>query len=364
MERVASLSVSQRPGRLRTELRRHGPYLCCGFGVLAAAESSKARLLSLNADDAGMAVLSFVIFTPMLLPALLPMLFFRIAVFDRAPSPGRALAAEVKRFLFADGRLLSGCFMLLAVVAFMTGFAVFKALIPYIRPFAWDATFDSWERWLHFGYRPWELLQPLLGHPLVTTAISINYSFWFVSLSMYWLHFAFEERPGVLRSQAMLAFLLTWSIGGVLLATLLSSAGPCFYGKLDLGSDPYAGLMDYLHGTARSFPVWALDIQDTLWSNYSSTYGQDIAKGISAMPSMHNAQALLLVFAVWKKHPLVRGLAMAHGGLVFLGSIHLGWHYAVDGYLAFAIAGAAWLVAGLLARAWEGRRLTAAALPR
>lgn len=362
MERAASLSVSECQGRWRTQLRRHGPYLCCGFGVLAAAELSKARLLGLNADDAGMAALSFAIFAPMLLPALLPMLFFKIAVFDRAPRPGRALACELKRFLTADGRLLSGCVMLLAVVAFMTGFAVFKALIPYVRPFAWDATFDSWERWLHFGYRPWELLQPLLGHPLVTTAISINYSFWFVSLSMYWLHFAFEEKPGSMRNQAMLAFLLTWSVGGVLLATLLSSAGPCFYGKLDLGADPYAGLMDYLRGTARSFPLWALDLQDTLWANYSSAYGEDIAKGISAMPSMHNAQSLLLVLAVWKKHRVVRRLALAHGVLVFVGSIHLGWHYAVDGYLGFAVAAVAWLAAGRLARAWESRSLMVSGL--
>jgi hypothetical protein len=34
--------------------------------------------------------------------------------------------------------------------------------------------------------------------------------------------------------------------------------------------------------------------------------------------------------------------------LVFIGSIHLGWHYAVDGYLAVAFAWALWRLTGWL----------------
>ena len=47
-----------------------------------------------------------------------------------------------------------------------------------------------------------------------------------------------------------------------------------------------------------------------------------------------------------------RGL-MVHAALIFLGSIHLGWHYAVDGYLAFALAYAVWRAMEPVARWWE-----------
>jgi multisubunit Na+/H+ antiporter MnhF subunit len=70
---------------------------------------------------------------------------------------------------------------------------------------------------------------------------------------------------------------------------------------------------------------------------------------------MHNAQCLLLVLAVWKKARIVRNLAIIHGVLVFLGSVHLGWHYAVDAYLAWIVVGVAWVVSGAFARFWEGR---------
>jgi hypothetical protein len=39
--------------------------------------------------------------------------------------------------------------------------------------------------------------------------------------------------------------------------------------------------------------------------------------------------------------------------VVFIGSVHLGWHYAVDGLLAFAMTAAIWKAAGLYLD-WSG----------
>ena len=45
------------------------------------------------------------------------------------------------------------------------------------------------------------------------------------------------------------------------------------------------------------------------------------------------------------------GIAFAaYAGVILLGSVHLGWHYAVDGYAAIGIALACWWIAGVLAR--------------
>ena len=46
------------------------------------------------------------------------------------------------------------------------------------------------------------------------------------------------------------------------------------------------------------------------------------------------------------------GLSFA--ALIFVGSIHLGWHYAIDGYAGAAVALFGWWAAGRLVR-WDGR---------
>ena len=41
--------------------------------------------------------------------------------------------------------------------------------------------------------------------------------------------------------------------------------------------------------------------------------------------------------------------------LVFIASVHLGWHYAVDGYGAWLIALPLWWIAGRIAAWWEAK---------
>lgn len=341
--------------RLGASVRVHLPFLLFGLTMVAVSFGIKAEFGAITQVDVILLAFSLLLFWPLLIPALLPMLFFRVAAYEKAASPAKALLASFKPFFTANGRLVPGLLMLLSVSLFMAGFASLKASITDIQPFAWDNSFDFWDRALHLGYRPWELLQPLLGYGPVTAAININYHFWFLSLTMFWLHFGFAEQSGFLRLRAVAAFMLTWSVGGVVLATVFSSAGPCFYGLAGLTPDPYVPLMSYLRETAQHYPVWAVDLQDELWRNFANHGTADATKGISAMPSMHNAQCLLLVLAAWNKGALVRNLAIGHGVLVFLGSIHLGWHYAVDAYLAFAVAAVAWILSGWAARWWMTR---------
>ena len=335
------------------EIFRQGPFLAFGLAMLLLSEGLRVFLGDTSSVPVTVRVAGFLYFLLLTLIGVFPMQFFRVAVFENARSPTRALLKSVRGFFMDDSRLLRGFITLTAIFIFISSFGALKASITLVQPFAWDSAFDDLDRWLHFGYRPWELLAPLLNHPPVTTVIAVNYHMWFLGLTLYWLYFAFEERPGVFRTQALLAFMLTWSVGGVALAMLFSSAGPCYFGKLGLGHDPYAELMAYLHETSKSWPVWAVALQDSLWANYANGSG-DITKGISAMPSMHNAQCLLLVLAVWNKAPIVRNLAILHGVLVFLGSVQLGWHYAADAYLAWIVAGLAWVASGAFARRLEG----------
>ncbi|MBS0274082.1 MAG: hypothetical protein JSR55_06705, partial [Proteobacteria bacterium] len=147
-----------------------------------------------------------------------------------------------------------------SLIAFSTlavSFTTLKEAIPKIHPFSWDTTFMQWGRIIGFGHLPWEILQPVLGYAPVTTAINFAYDMWFFVMfgCLFWQ--AFSAKGGVLRLQFLLAFSFAWFIGGNLLATAFSSAGPCFYGFLHPGHDPYAAQMAYLHAINRNWPIFS-----------------------------------------------------------------------------------------------------------
>ena len=195
---------------------------------------------------------------------------------------------------------------------------------------------------------PWERLQPLLGHPLVTGLLNFSYHFWFFLFYavLYWL--ILDTRRPLLRMQFLLSFALTWIVLGSILAVLFASVGPCYYGHLH-ASDPYAPLMAYLHDANQHVPVWALQVQEMLWQGYQSK-GANGELGISAMPSMHVATAVLMALMGWNVSRAAGIALSAFAVLILLGSIHLGWHYALDGYVGAAGAALVWRLVGRLLR--------------
>jgi hypothetical protein len=103
--------------------------------------------------------------------------------------------------------------------------------------------------------------------------------------------------------------------------------------------------MEYLHRVDSVHPLTSLDVQARLWSGYSSGAMHLIA-GIAAMPSVHVALPVLYALAGWKLDRRLGILFGAYALLIFLGSVHLGWHYAVDGYVTFLIVPIVWWLCG------------------
>lgn len=132
-------------------------------------------------------------------------------------------------------------------------------------------------------------------------------------------------------------------------ATLLSSVGPCFVGPL-FGNPHFAELMAYLHHADRVHPLAVLDVQRQLLEWYQAE-DAGLGRGITAMPSMHVALAWLYVLATW---PIDRRLGCAFAVFfiaIQLSSVHLAYHYAVDGYLAVVLVTAIWVACRRVA-AW------------
>ena len=255
------------------------------------------------------------------------------------------IAADLRGNWLGVERVAGGLLAVLVLQFFLSLFTSLKAMIPVIQPFAWDATFAAWDRALHGGVDPWRLLQPVLGHPAATTAVNFLYQCWLFVLYGILVWQAFLARDRRLRMQFLLSFVLSWALLGSLAATLLSSAGPVYFGRVTGLEDPYLPLLDYLRAADQVLPVWALEVQDRLWAAYAAD-GEMLGKGISAMPSIHVASSVLFALVAWRANRVLGWVFWAYAAAVMLGSVHLAWHYALDGYLGAALTVLVWRLAG------------------
>jgi hypothetical protein len=229
----------------------------------------------------------------------------------------------------------------------MSAFTSFKTMIPLANPYSWDPVFAEWDAVLHGGIQPWQLLQPIFGYPLVTSTINFFYNLWFFVMYAVLFWQAFNLSDIRQRMQFFLTFIASWVLMGTVVATLFSSVGPCYYGHVVGGENIFQPLMEYLWRANEAFPVWALRIQEMLWEAYE-VGGTDLGSGISAMPSMHVSMAFLFAVVAWRT-----GRALGIGFTIFallivIGSVHLGWHYAIDDYAAIAGTWLIWRAVGWL----------------
>ncbi|HWA49407.1 MAG TPA: hypothetical protein VG742_14120, partial [Dongiaceae bacterium] len=80
--------------------------------------------------------------------------------------------------LLSHERLFLALPILAVWPALTNSFSLMKSLIPVFHPFSLDMFLHDTDRMLHFGRDPWALLQPLLGHPLITFLIDRLYALW------------------------------------------------------------------------------------------------------------------------------------------------------------------------------------------
>lgn len=234
-------------------------------------------------------------------------------------------------------------------------FSTVKSAIPALNPFSWDEYFMLMDRDIFFGVDPWILLKDVLGEPHVTSAISLLYSnLWMIVVASV-VTYSFVAGDDYRRVQFTLSCVLTWIVSGNILAIAFSSAGPCYYGFFVDGVDPYARLMEYLAEVdAQTGAVVSLQVQELLWTIFVDSEGQ--VSGISAMPSLHIMFCLLVAFYVYDINRVLGLFLYFYAIIVCIGSVYLGWHYAVDGIAAIVLAVATWFASGWVLRRAGYRR--------
>ena len=285
-----------------------------------------------------------------------------ILLVDRPRRPLLTLLVEIRERFATSERIAFALPTLIFIPIFAGTFSLSKLLISKIHPFAWDVTFAQWDRVLHFGFAPWELLQPLLGHPDITWMVNWTYNAWFGVMAFAWIWQAFSMRDKHLRLQFFYALLLAWILLGNVAATIFSSAGPCYYGFIIEGPDPFAPLLAYLQDANRQSEVWALKTQAELWQTNISGELR-LGGGVSAMPSLHVTMAFLVFLVCWRTSKFFGVLAFAFFLLILIGSVHLAWHYAIDGYFAVVATLLIWFVSGRLATLTYPATARAVAVP-
>jgi hypothetical protein len=217
-------------------------------------------------------------------------------------------------------------------------------------PFAWDDYLANADRLLFLGIDPWRITHAVLGSAASTSIIDRLYTLW-VPMVMVGVIVACLAKP-VARAQYLLSFAVAWVVIGVVGAYLLSSAGPCYSHLIGTqAADWFAPLRERLIAQHAEVRLGAVGWQSTLWnSNVLHDYG--FARGISAT-SMHNAICMLYVLALWSAGRAWRTLSCIYAGVIWVGSVHTGWHYAVDGLIAWAMMAAIWSGVGAYLR-WCG----------
>lgn len=266
------------------------------------------------------------------------------------PSP-LSVIVSVARARWDRDRFASLFWPPILFATLMASFNAFKQMVLPVAGFAYDPAFARADKLLFLGADPWKVTHAYLGSPNATWLVDRAYHGWFVPMSLGVLLCAWLPASTYrLRNQYLLSYIAIWVGIGSILAFLLPSAGPCYYENF-VGSYPsFAELKANLVAAqaASGAKLTALSNQAGLLHVFGGN-ALAVGAGISAMPSVHNGLAVLFAIAAYRVNKIAGWFLAAYALLIWIGSIHLGWHYAVDGPVAAALTLMIWPLAGRIA---------------
>ena len=265
--------------------------------------------------------------------------------------------AHAKQFLanrWVTDRGLSIVTPPLTVTILLCAFNIYKQVRLPAAGFHAETYLADADRLL-FGVDAWQITHWLLPSPWASKLLDMSYHAWFLPMTLGVVLCSFARPGSRLALRYLTSYALLWILLGTLIAYLIPASGPCFYQYFQPDPDRFSALTQLLsaqnaflraHGV---HGLLAVDYQHSLLRDFASPQ-LELGAGISAMPSLHNAMAVLFSCAAYHADRRIGRLFVAYAALIWIGSIHLGWHYAIDGIVAAVMTVAIWKATGLIYR--------------
>jgi PAP2 superfamily. len=336
------------PGRVRIALRRDRPiylmiaaYALAGAGFLAVIGEFDPSVFFVYVHGYAANALA-------LMPAVVIGLSLLVVRFRHRHRRMLVLRMMLRPQRLARG--LAGVVLVIAMAIFQGTFTAIKTALPEVtqafatQPFFADPAFADLERAV-FGGDPWQQLHALLPDSVtLMRLVELNYGVgWAIVTMLILFHFATSPRADGLRIRYFACFILTWFLLGNVFAAVGMSAGPALYGFATGDPARFADLVAALSPTG-GMPFSASSFQAYLADAYRGGEG-GFGTGISAFPSLHVGAMMIDALFLREIDRRLGLAAFAYTALIWVSSVYLGWHYAVDGLFSILF------VAGLYAAA-------------
>ena len=236
-------------------------------------------------------------------------------------------------------RFIAGTLLMVLVLApFEAMFASIKSAFSG-GDFGYDTVIADFDKLIHFGHAPVKYLLAVAQNEWVLRIIEFNYDvLWFVLCFgiLYWV--AISPRADGFRLRYCATFFAVWVIVGNVIAGLFPTAGPAFYSLVTGDTQRFSKVRAFLENTAGSFSS-AADSQHYLWSLHQAGLS-GFGSGISAFPSMHVALITMNALFIAERSRRLGIAAGLYAVFIIISSVYLGWHYAIDGYVAVILSSA------------------------
>jgi len=231
-------------------------------------------------------------------------------------------------------------------------FLSFKVNIPNFAPFSWDHAFAKIDRLLFFGYDPWVLTHWVFPGLDGAVYLDAAYVLWFVVMNLCNVSVALLPMRNHTRLTYLLAYGINGVIGGGFIAIMMPAVGPVYMEKIT-GDPTFVPLMDLLYQYSHLTELRALRLQEILWESYANPDVDPL--GISAFPSMHVEMAATFACLGFAVNRVIGWTLAAFTAIILIGSVHLGWHYAIDGIGGIALALLFWWISARVTSWWLAR---------
>lgn len=239
-----------------------------------------------------------------------------------------------------------------------------KHIILNINHSNYDLLFWQLDRVIHFGLQPNVFLMQVIGESQEIAVFLdwLYFKYFFIKVIVF-VFFMLELKSNKLSERFYCAMVMMWGLGG-LLYLVTPADGPCYSVLYHYSVRP----QDRVH--VFEYPVVKNGVPDDFFEKYQNSkirtakgYQKKLWNvranfiyknkepnmfyGIAAMPSMHVAVIAIFCLFMFLVSGYLALLMLVVFALIFIGSVFLQWHYAVDGYFGVLLALFVYKVTGI-----------------